>query len=175
MSELKPRIVRGNLDASNLRTAIVVSRWNELLTSQLLSGALRCLESCGAAGDRIEVLEVPGAFELPLASLRAAESGRFDAVIALGVVIRGETPHFEFVAGQAASGIASASLSTRIPITFGVVTADTVEQATNRCGLKAGNKGHEAALAAIEMANMLKAAGLAGADQQKEKAFPHVV
>ncbi|MER3631916.1 MAG: 6,7-dimethyl-8-ribityllumazine synthase [Blastocatellia bacterium] len=175
MSELKPKIVRGNLDASRLRVAIVVSRWNDLLTSQLLRGALRGLEGCGAGEDQLEVLEVPGALELPLATLRAAESGRFDAVIALGVVIRGETPHFEFVAGQAASGIASASLSSRTPIAFGVVTADTVEQATNRCGLKSGNKGYEAALAAIEMANLLKAADLAGAGQQKEKAFPHVV
>lgn len=173
--ELKTKIFRGNLSAAHLKLAIVVSRWNDFLTSRLLDGALHAIESCGGVDEAVQIFEVPGAFELPLMALRAAESGRFDAVIALGVVIRGETPHFDFVAGEAAKGIAAASLSTRIPVSFGVITADTVEQATNRCGLKSGNKGHEAALAAIEMANLLNAAGFIDAEKQEEKAFPHVV
>ncbi len=175
MSDLKPKIFRGTLDASHLKVAIVVSRWNDFLTSRLLEGALNAIRSCGGKENSTEVFEVPGAFELPLLALRAAESGRYDAVIALGVVIRGETPHFDFVAGEAAKGIASASLAARVPVSFGVVTADTVEQATNRCGLKSGNKGHEAALAAVEMANLLKAAGFAISGKKEEKAFPHVV
>ena len=117
---------------------------------------------------------VPGAFELPLAAQKAAESGKFDAVIAIGVVIRGETPHFDYVAGEAAKGVSKVSLDTGVPVMFGVVTTDTVEQAINRSGLKAGNKGYEAAMAAVEVANLYKE--MAGAENKgKGKAFPHVV
>ena len=117
---------------------------------------------------------MPGAFELPLAAQKAAESGQFDAVIAIGVVIRGETPHFDYVAGEAAKGVSKVSLDTGVPVMFGVVTTDTVEQAINRSGLKAGNKGYEAAMAAVEVANLYRE--MSAADQKgKGKAFPHVV
>ena len=147
-----------------------------MLTSRLLEGALDALESSGANENAVEVFKVPGAFELPLASLKAAESGRFDAVIALGIVIRGETPHFDYVAGEAAKGVTQASLKTGVPVLFGVITADTVEQAMNRSGLKAGNKGYEAAMSAIEVAS-LYAQMAAGEDKARsdEKVFPHVV
>jgi len=147
-----------------------------MLTSRLLDGALDALESSGASESAVEVFKVPGAFELPLASLKAAESGKFDAVIALGIVIRGETPHFDFVAGEAAKGITQASLKTGVPVLFGVITADTVEQAMNRSGLKAGNKGFEAAMSAIEVASLYSQMA-DGQDKERveEKVFPHVV
>jgi 6,7-dimethyl-8-ribityllumazine synthase len=147
-----------------------------MLTSRLLAGALDALESSGASESAVEVFKVPGAFELPLASLKAAESGKFDAVIALGIVIRGETPHFDFVAGEAAKGITHASLKTGVPVLFGVITADTVEQAMNRSGLKAGNKGFEAAMSAIEVASLYsQMAGGQDKERVEEKVFPHVV
>ena len=142
--------------ADSFRFAIVVSRWNDFLTSRLVDGAIEALDGLGAAENAVEIFKVPGSFELPLTSLKAAESGKFDAVIALGVVIRGETPHFDYVAGEAARGIARASLQTGVPISFGVITANTVEQAMNRAGIKAGNKGYEAALAAVEIVNLHK-------------------
>ena len=147
-----------------------------MLTSRLLEGALDALESSGANESAVEVFKVPGAFELPLASLKAAESGRFDAVIALGIVIRGETPHFDYVAGEAAKGVTHASLKTGVPVLFGVITADTVEQAMNRSGLKAGNKGFEAAMSAIEVASLYsQMAGDRNEERVEEKVFPHVV
>jgi 6,7-dimethyl-8-ribityllumazine synthase len=155
----------------------VVSRWNDFLTSKLLDGAIDALESAGTTEDAVEVFKVPGAFELPLAALKAAQSGKFDAVLALGVVIRGETPHFDYVAGQAASGISQASMQTGLPVLFGVVTTDTVEQAINRCGVKAGNKGYEAAMSAIEMVSLIREM-MEGKKKQgkgKDKVFPHVV
>ena len=174
-SDLKPKTHRGRVNAEGFRFAIVASRWNDFLTSKLVEGAVDALESAGAAESDVEVFMVPGAFELPLAALKAAQSGRFDAVIAIGVVIRGETPHFDYVAGEAAKGVTHASLETGVPVMFGVVTTDTVEQAMNRSGLKAGNKGYEAAMAAVEVANLYR--GLANDEQAKgrEKAFPHVV
>lgn len=156
---MEPKTHNGSLDAKGLRFAIVESRWNELLTSRLASGAVDALERLGAAETDVEVFRVPGSFEIPIAAKRIAETGRFDAVICLGVVIRGETPHFDFVAGEAAGGISQAAMATGVPVVFGVVTADTVEQATNRCGVKSGNKGYEAAMAAVEIANLLKAVG----------------
>jgi 6,7-dimethyl-8-ribityllumazine synthase len=159
---LQPKVHRGKYNAENFRFAIIVSRWNDMLTSRLLDGALDALESSGANESAVEVFKVPGAFELPLASLKAAESGRFDAVIALGIVIRGETPHFDYVAGEAAKGVTHASLKTGVPVLFGVITADTVEQAMNRSGLKAGNKGFEAAMGAVEMANLIRKIGAPG-------------
>ena len=172
---MKPKIHRGRVNAEGFRFAIVASRWNDFLTSKLVEGAVDALESAGAAETDVEVFMVPGAFELPLAVLKAAQSGRFDAVVAIGVVIRGETPHFDYVAGEAAKGVSHASLETGVPVMFGVVTTDTVEQAMNRSGLKAGNKGYEAAMAAIEVANLYRS--LANDEQAKgrEKAFPHVV
>lgn len=172
---MQPKKHRGRVNATGFRFAIVASRWNDLLTSKLIDGAVDALESAGAAENDIEIFMVPGAFELPLAAKKAAESGRFDAVIAIGIVIRGETPHFDYVAGEAAKGISKVSLDTGIPVMFGVVTTDTVEQAMNRSGLKAGNKGYEAAMAAVEMADLYRET--TDTDRSKEigKAFPHVV
>lgn len=131
-----------------------MSRWNDEFTSKLADGAGEALKEAGAK--TIEIYHVPGAFELPLGSLKAAESGNFDAVIALGVVIRGDTPHFEYVAQQASSGIMQASMETGVPVMFGVITADTVEQTIARCGQGVDNKGYEAAVSAIEMANLMR-------------------
>lgn len=172
---MQPKIHRGKVNAEGFRFAIVASRWNDFLTSKLIDGAVDALESAGAAEGDVEIFMVPGAFELPLAALKAARSGRFDAVVAIGVVVRGETPHFDYVAGEAAKGVSRASLETGVPVMFGVVTTDTVEQAINRSGLKAGNKGYEAAMAAVEVANLYR--DLAENEQAKgrEKAFPHVV
>jgi len=164
------------MNANGFRFAIVVSRWNDFLTSKLLDGALDALESTGAEENAIEVFKVPGSFELPLTSLKAAQSGNFDAVIALGVVIRGETSHFDYVAGQAASGIAQAGLQSGIPVIFGVVTTENVEQAINRAGVKSGNKGYEAAMAAVEVVNLYKQmADAESKDKGQDKVFPHVV
>lgn len=149
-------MVRDAISAAGFGFAIVVSRWNYGFTSRLEAGARTALVDAGAEDNRIEVFKVPGAFELPLAALKAAESGRFDAVIALGVVIRGDTPHFEFVAGQAAAGLMQASMKSAVPVLFGVITADTIEQAQARCGEGADNKGYEAAQSAIEMAELMR-------------------
>lgn len=154
---MQPKIHKGKLTAEGFRFAIVASRWNDFLTSKLIDGALDALESLGAREDSVEVFKVPGSFELPLTSLKAAESGQFDAVIAIGVVIRGETPHFDYVAGEAAKGIAQASMQTGVPVLFGVITANTLEQAINRAGVKSGNKGFEAATSAVEIVNLYKA------------------
>ena len=170
---MQKRINFGNISAEEFHFAIVVSRWNDSLTSKLANGAVQALTEAGASKDAIEIFQVPGAFELPLASMKAAESGRFDAVIALGVVIRGETPHFDFVARQAAAGIMQASIETGIPVMFGVVTANTQEQAEARCGGAVGNKGYEAAMSAIEMANLIRE--MEAADEGEDKVFPHVV
>ena len=156
--------------AADHRFAIVVSRWNEELTESLKNGAKRALLESGAPEDSFEVFFVPGAFELPLAAQKAAETGRFDAVIALGVVIRGDTPHFDFVAGQASAGIMQASLSTGVPVMFGVVTTNTIEQAVERCGKDNGNKGYEAALSAIEVATLFRNMR----SESKGKVSPHV-
>ena len=163
------------LDASGFRFAVVVSRWNDAYTSRLLVGAREALAERGASDADIEVFEVPGAFELPLACLKAAEFGNFDAVIALGLVLRGETPHFDFVAGAAARGISEASLISGIPILFGVITADNEQQAEDRCGSKQNNKGYEAAMAAIEVANLYRAMDSDQGVKGKEKNFSHGV
>jgi len=174
-SDLQPKIHRGKVNAEGFRFAIVASRWNDFLTSKLIDGAVDALESAGAAEGDVEIFMVPGAFELPLAALKAAQSGRFDAVVAIGVVVRGETPHFDYVAGEAAKGVSHASLETGVPVMFGVVTTDTVEQAINRSGLKAGNKGYEAAMAAVEVANLYREIAQNEQGKGREKAFPHVV
>lgn len=144
----------GSSEGAGLRVCVVVSRWNSFVTGKLLSGAVAALQQSGLADEDITVAHVPGAFEVPTAARWAAESGRFDAVVCLGAVIRGETAHFEYVAGGAAEGIARVALDTGVPVIFGVLTVDTVEQALDRAGGKDGNKGEEAALAAIEMANL---------------------
>jgi 6,7-dimethyl-8-ribityllumazine synthase len=149
----------GNLIGTGLKIGIVVSRFNELLGSRLLSGAQDALVRHGVDAADIDVAWVPGAFEIPLVADKLAKSGRFDAVIALGVVIRGGTPHFEYVAAEVSKGVAKVSLATGTPVLFGIITADTIEQAVERAGTKAGNKGWEAATAAIEMASLMKALG----------------
>jgi 6,7-dimethyl-8-ribityllumazine synthase len=168
---LKTELDRSEVSAAGFRFAIVVSRWNSELTSRLADGAVEALRSCGATDDAVDVFRVPGAFELPVVCLKTAKTGNFDAVIALGVVIRGETPHFEYVAGQAAAGILQASMQSGVPVMFGVVTADTSEQARSRCGERADNKGYEAALSAVEMVNLFREMDAAADDA---KAFPHV-
>jgi len=153
---LQPRTRQGRLNAEGFRFAIVSSRWNDFLTSRLVEGALDALERLGASEAAVEHFRVPGSFEIPLLAHRVAGSGRFDAVICLGTVIRGQTPHFEYVAGEVTKGIAHAGLDTGVPVLYGVVTADTLEQAIDRAGVKAGNKGFEAALAAVELVNLYK-------------------
>jgi 6,7-dimethyl-8-ribityllumazine synthase len=149
-----PKIFEGNIQAKGYRFGIVVSRFNAFITDKLLEGALDCLSRNGAGMDKIAVFRVPGAFEIPLACQKLAQSGKLDAVIALGAVIRGATPHFNYISAEVAKGVASASLQTGIPISFGVITSDTIEQAIERAGTKAGNKGWDAAQSAIEMVNL---------------------
>lgn len=149
--------ISANLTAANERFALVVSRFNEFITSHLLAGALDALRRHGVADANLTEVWVPGAWELPLAAKTLAQSGRFDAVICLGCVIRGQTPHFEYVASEAAKGVAHASMETNVPIAFGVLTTDTLEQAVERAGGKSGNKGADAALTAIEMAGVMSA------------------
>jgi 6,7-dimethyl-8-ribityllumazine synthase len=141
-------------DGSGLRVAVVVARWNSFITRKLLDGATTTLRESGVLEEAVTVAWVPGSFEVPTAASWAARSGRYDAVICLGAVIRGDTAHFEYVAGGAAEGILQVSLETGIPVVFGVLTCDTVEQALERTGGKEGHKGQEAALTAIEMANL---------------------
>lgn len=149
-------IIEGALRADGLRFAIVASRWNDLIVSRLVGGAQDALLRLGARENDLTFVRVPGSFEIPLAAKKLAVSGRYDAVICVGAVIRGETPHFDYIAAEVTKGMASASMETGVPIAYGIITADTVEQAINRAGVKAGNKGFEAAMAAVEMANLLK-------------------
>ncbi len=146
----------GNFIGTGLKVGIVIARFNELLSSRLLSGANDALSRHGVAEEDIDVAWVPGAFEIPLVAKKLAASERYDVVLALGVVIRGGTPHFEFVASEVSKGVASASLETGVPVMFGVITADSIEQAVERAGTKSGNKGWDAALAGIEMANLMR-------------------
>lgn len=149
------RVHEGGLHAGGKRFGIVVSRFNALVSKQLLEGARDCLTRHGCDPVNVDVAWVPGAFEIPLIARKMAISGRYDAVICLGAVIRGSTPHFDYVAGEVSRGIASAGLESGVPCLFGVLTTDTVEQAIERAGAKAGNKGWEAAISALEMANLL--------------------
>lgn len=148
------KTIEGKLIARDYRFAIVVSRFNEFISGHLLSGAVDCLKRHEAREDAIEVIRVPGAFEIPLAAKKAVLSKRYDAVICLGAVIRGSTPHFDYVASEVSKGVAHVSLESGIPVIFGVITSDTLEQAIERAGSKAGNKGWEAAASAIEMADL---------------------
>lgn len=147
----------GNLTGQGLKFALVVGRFNDLFSTRLLSGAQDALARHGVDPAGVDVAFVPGAFEIPLVAHKLAASGRYDAIVALGVIIRGGTPHFEYVASEASKGIAKVSLDTGVPVLFGIITADTIEQAVERAGTKAGNKGWDAAVAAIEMANLLRA------------------
>jgi len=147
---------QGRLSAGGFRFALVSSRWNDFLTARLVEGALDALERLGADEGAVEHFRVPGSFEIPLVAQQVAQTGRFNAVVCLGTVIRGQTPHFEYVAGEVTKGIAHVGLSTGVPVLYGVVTADTLEQAIDRAGVKAGNKGFEAAMSAVEMVNLLK-------------------
>ncbi len=153
MSQIKT--YTGNLQVSGARFAIVVSRFNSFIVESLLSGAIDTLKRHGTREEDIEVIWVPGAFELPLAAKRIAVKGGFDAIIALGAVIRGGTPHFEYVASECTKGLAAVSMEQDLPLAFGVLTVDSIEQAIERAGTKAGNKGAEAAISAIEMVNLL--------------------
>ena len=147
--------IEGDLVVRDARIALLVSRFNSFIVESLLGGAVDTLVRHGASKDDLHIVRVPGAYEMPLVARRLASGGRYDAIIALGAVIRGGTPHFEYVAGECARGLAAASLQSDVPIAFGVLTVDTIEQAIERAGTKAGNKGVEAALSAIEMINLL--------------------
>ena len=154
--EAAMKIIQGELQAKGLKFAIVVSRFNDFITGKLLDGAVDALVRHGAKDEDIDVVKVPGAFEIPLAAKKVAEKGSYHAVICLGTVIRGATPHFDYVAAEVSKGVASASLDTGVPIAFGVLTTDTIEQAVERAGTKSGNKGFDAAVTAIEMAQVFK-------------------
>jgi 6,7-dimethyl-8-ribityllumazine synthase len=154
-----PNVIAGKMDGSPYRFGMVVARFNDFITSRLVDGAMDALVRHGVNPDKITQVYVPGSFEIPLAARKLAESGRCDAVITLGCLIRGQTPHFDYIAAEATKGIAAASLATGVPITYGVITAETLEQAIDRAGAKAGNKGVDAALAAIEMAGVIAGLG----------------
>ena len=152
-------IIEGNLTAEGLKFGIVVARFNEFITSKLLGGALDTLHRHAAKDDEVDVAWVPGAFEIPLAAKKMAESGKYDAVICLGAVIRGSTSHYDYVCNEVSKGVAQVGMSTGVPTIFGVVTTENIEQAIERAGTKAGNKGADGAMAAMEMANLLKNIG----------------
>lgn len=152
-----PKIIEGKLNAEGKKFAIVASRYNDFITEKLVSGTLDALTRCGAQDKDIEVFKVPGAFEIPLVAKRVAQTQRFDAVICLGAVIRGATPHFDFVAAEASKGIAAVMMETGLPVIFGVITVDTIEQAIERAGAKMDNKGFSAGMAAVEMVNLFDA------------------
>ncbi len=151
---MMPNIYEGDLIGTGLKIGIVVSRFNSFITTKLLDGALGALKQHGVNLDDVDIFWTPGSFEIPTTAKRLAESGRYDALICIGAVIRGATPHFDYVAGESAKGIAQVSFNTGLPVIYGVITTDTIEQAIERAGTKAGNKGAEAAVAAIEMANL---------------------
>ncbi|WP_305041409.1 6,7-dimethyl-8-ribityllumazine synthase [Geoalkalibacter sp.] len=150
------KTIEGKLDATGLKFGLIVSRFNSFISERLLEGAQDALVRHGAQSADLDVIRVPGAYEIPLVAQKAAASGRYDAVICLGAVIRGSTPHFDYVSAEVSKGIAHVSLDTGVPVAFGVLTTDNLEQAIERAGTKAGNKGFEAAMGAIEMANLLK-------------------
>ena len=151
-----PKFYEAKLSAEGKKFALVVGRFNDFITAKLLSGALDALVRSGAADEDLEVVKVPGAFEIPLVAKKMAKTGRFDAVICLGAVIRGSTPHFDYVSAEVSKGIAMVGMESEIPIIFGVITTDTIEQAIERAGTKAGNKGWSAAIDAVEMANLFE-------------------
>ncbi|MCX7760976.1 MAG: 6,7-dimethyl-8-ribityllumazine synthase [Hydrogenothermaceae bacterium] len=149
-------VKEGQLSAVGLKFGIVVGRFNSFITERLLEGAVDCIVRHGGSSENIEVYKVPGSFEIPLMAKKLAKSGKYDAVICLGAVIRGATPHFDYVANEVTKGIAQVALETEVPVSYGILTTDTIEQAVERAGTKMGNKGFDAALTAIEMVNILK-------------------
>jgi 6,7-dimethyl-8-ribityllumazine synthase len=151
------KIIEGKLDASGFRFGIVVSRFNSFISDRLVEGALDALTRHGAEADSVQIVRVPGAYEIPMTAKKMVETSRYDAVICLGAVIRGATPHFDYVSAEVSKGIAAVSLDSGIPVAFGVLTTDNLEQAIERAGSKAGNKGFDAAVSAIEMVNLFKA------------------
>lgn len=153
---MQPKVHQGLLKAEGFRFAIIASRWNDFITARLVEGAIDALERLGANEKSVEIFKVPGSFEIPLTAQKVADSGGFDAIICLGTVIRGATAHFDYVAGEAAKGIAQVSIKSGVPVLFGVITTETLEQAIDRAGAKAGNKGFEAAMSAIELVNLYK-------------------
>lgn len=157
MTNAMVKVYEGKLVSQGLKYGIVAGRFNEFIVSKLVSGALDALKRHGADDSEIEIAWVPGAFEIPLIAQKMAESGKYDAVITLGAVIRGSTPHFDYVANEVSKGVAAIALKTGVPVIFGVLTTDTIEQAVERAGTKAGNKGWDAAVTAIEMANLARA------------------
>jgi len=150
------RLIQGDLIAKDLKFALVVSRFNDFITSRLLEGAMDAILRHGGSEDNVVIIRVPGAFEMPVAVKRIAESKKYDAIICLGAVIRGATPHFEYIASEVAKGLANIAIELKIPVSFGILTTDTLEQAIERAGSKSGNKGFDAAVSAIEMANLFK-------------------
>ena len=158
---------QGELLGAGKKFGVVVSRFNDFITSRLLGGAQDCFKRHGVSEDDVDVIWVPGSFEIPVTALKVAQSGRYDAVVCLGAVIRGQTPHFDYVAAEVAKGVAHVSIATGVPTLFGVVTTDTIEQAVERAGTKAGNKGADAAVSAIEMANLLGKLSGAGASGKR--------
>ncbi len=156
MPNEQPKVIEGELLARDLRFAFVAARFNDFVVEPLIRGALDALKRHGASEKQIEIVRVPGAFDIPIVARKLALSRRYDALLALGAVVRGQTPHFDYVAGECASGLARIALESGVPVAFGVLTTDTMEQAVDRAGGKAGNKGADAALAAIEMANLLR-------------------
>lgn len=151
-----PELIQGYLNANGKKFAVIASRFNELISNQLIQGAVDCLTRHGAADKDISIAWVPGSFEIPLTAKKMALSGKYDAVICVGAVIRGATPHFDYVAAEVSKGIAAIGLESQLPVIFGIITSDSIEQAIERAGTKAGNKGWDAALAAIEMSDLLK-------------------
>ncbi len=151
-----PNTIQGHLNSAGLKFAIVVSRFNDFVTSRLLEGALDALKRTGTLESDLLIVRVPGSFEIPLVAAKLAGTGKYDALICLGTVIQGDTPHYEYISNEVTKGIATVSLESGVPVAYGVLTADTVEQAIDRAGLKSGNKGFEAAMSAIEMANLVK-------------------
>jgi len=154
-----PKIIEANLIAEGKKFALVVSRFNDFITERLVGGAVDALVRCGAKDDDIDVVKVPGAFEIPLIAKKMAQKKKYDAVVCLGAVIRGATPHFDYVSAEVSKGIAVVSIESEIPVIFGIITTDTLEQAIERAGAKSGNKGFSAAMAAVEMANLIEAVG----------------
>jgi 6,7-dimethyl-8-ribityllumazine synthase len=155
---LQPTVHEGRLNGNGFSFGIVASRWNEFISGRLVEGALDALTKLGAKQDQVTVYRVPGAFEIPLLALQLAKSHKFDAIICLGTIIRGQTPHFDYIASEVTQGISRAGFETGVPVVFGIVTADTVDQAIDRAGVKLGNKGFEAAMTAVELANLYKEA-----------------
>jgi 6,7-dimethyl-8-ribityllumazine synthase len=149
------KVIEGFLSAKGKKFALVVSRFNELISTKLVEGAIDCLKRHDADEKNITIVRVPGSFEIPLIAMKSAKSGKYDAVICLGAVIRGDTPHFEYVASEVSKGVAQASFASEVPVIFGIITSDSIDQAIERAGTKAGNKGWDAALSAIEMADLV--------------------